>query len=146
MNVKAENKKRMEMELLDFLEEIFKELFHFCKFRFDFLILDLLPGGDVDELELFSGVRFRDVALEYLLRTFDRVFFIPQEMFDVQDHFDVFVCVDAVAGAVLGGGQEFKLSFPVAEDVLFQTSDLAYLTDRIVEFLYPGVLHRRSGF
>ena len=89
----------------------------------------------IDQFELFAGVHFRRERLQDLLRPFDGVPLIAQELLDVEDELDVAVRVDAVSRPVLGRLQLVELRLPVAQNVLLQIGDLAHLADGVVQLL-----------
>src|SRR5258708_36860940 len=55
------------------------------------------------------------VLLDLLSRPVDGVLLRVQEVLDQHDQLDLAPLVDTVAGAVLGGGQETELAFPVPQ-------------------------------
>lgn len=101
------------------------------------------PGGRglSEQFELFAGVAFRCVALQDLLGALNRVSFLAQQVFDVEDQFDVTVGVDSVSGPVLRRFQLLELRFPVPQDILFEACNLADLADRVVEFPDTCLFH-----
>ena len=130
------------LPLVQFLQQIFQELFHFSHIRPELLVFDLRPRfRRIDQLELFPGVHFGREGLQDLFCPLDGVPLVAQELLDVEDELDVAVGVDAVSRAVLCRLELVELRFPVAQDVLLQVGDLADLADRVVQFLDAERFH-----
>src|SRR2546421_13010160 len=70
------------------------------------------------------------ILLDLLASALDGVLLGVQQVLDQHDQLDLAPLVHTVAGAVLGGVEEAKLAFPVAQHMRLQIRELAHLADR----------------
>lgn len=73
-------------------------------------------------------------ALKMLPGPFNRKSFLIEQTLDIQNDADIFLRIDAIAGAIFCRSQIGKLGFPVTQNVGLQAGDFTDLADGVIQF------------